>query len=117
MVGAHSDGANDAWPNLAPGDTGGSADAVVVQHDHDADASSNVNDPGHKHNTRGFGTADDGGDQHTGSNNNSSRNNAMDDANTGISVSTNIDIDNEGVSGNDKNLPPYYALCYIMFSP
>ena len=120
VVGAHSDGANSAWPNLAPNHTGGSADAVVVQHDHDADASSNasVNDPGHKHNTRGFGTADDGGDQHTGSNNNSSRNNAMDDANTGINVnvSTNIDIDNEGESGNDKNLPPYYALCYIMKS-
>ena len=42
----------------------------------------------------------------------------MNDATTGItisgSVSTNVDIDNEGVSGTDKNLPPYYALCYIM---
>ena len=24
--------------------------------------------------------------------------------------------DSQGVSGTDKNLPPYYALCYIMKS-
>ena len=30
--------------------------------------------------------------------------------------STNIDIDNEGESGTGKNLPPYYALAYIMKS-
>ena len=114
VVGAYSDGANTNWPNVPPGTTGGSANAVVVQHDHDADATSNVTDPGHDHNSRGFGTSDDGGDQHTGSNNNSVRANAIDDNTTGITVSTNVDIDNEGESGNNKNLPPYYALCYIM---
>ena len=97
-------------------DTGGSKDAVVVTHDHDADASSNVSDPGHRHPSRGFGTDDDGGDQHTGSGNNSVRNNAIEDATTGINVATNIDIDNEGESGTNKNLPPYYALAYIMKS-
>ena len=114
VVGAYSDSANSAWPNLAPDDTGGSANAVVVSHDHDADASSNVSDPGHRHSSRGFGTDDDGGDQHTGSGNNSVRNNAIEDATTGINVSTNIDIDNEGESGTGKYLPPYYALAYIM---
>ena len=31
-----------------------------------------------------------------------------------VSISGNIA--SQGVSGTDKNLPPYYALCYIMKS-
>ena len=114
VVGASNSTGDTTYPGVSPGATGGNANAVVVTHDHDADASSNVSDPGHRHSSRGFGTDDDGGDQHTGSGNNSVRNNAIEDATTGINVSTNIDIDNEGESGTGKNLPPYYALAYIM---
>ena len=31
-----------------------------------------------------------------------------------VSTSTSTSVGSEGVSGTDKNLPPYYALCYIM---
>jgi hypothetical protein len=37
--------------------------------------------------------------------------------NTGVSVNNNsitISVNNEGVSGNNANLPPYYALIYII---
>ena len=114
VIGASNSTGDTTYPGVSPGATGGNANAVVVTHDHDADASSNVSDPGHRHSSRGFGTDDDGGDQHTGSGNNSVRNNAIEDATTGINVATNIDIDDEGESGTNKNLPPYYALAYII---
>jgi hypothetical protein len=89
--------------------TGGSADAVVVSHTHTA----TVTDPGHLHT---IGTADGNfpgassypskrqdvltadGSYNTGS------------QTTGISVG----ISTNGVSSTNANLPPYYALCYIM---
>ena len=83
--------------------TGGSNDAVVVSHTHAA----TVTDPGHVHtysspNIAGSSVASagptGGGTENTGS------------AVTGISV-TNATA---GVSGTNANLPPYYALCYIM---
>jgi len=91
------------------GDTGGSADAVVVSHTHTA--TSTVSDPGHNHSTgvRNTGnTAADGagaGKCDTGTSGTST---------TGISVSTTVN--STGSSGTNANLPPYYALCYIMKS-
>jgi hypothetical protein len=85
--------------------TGGSTDAVVVSHTHTA----TVTDPGHVHvysspNIAGSTVASagptGGGNQNTAS------------AVTGISV-TNATA---GVSGTNANLPPYYALAYIMKS-
>ena len=77
-----------------------------------------VTDPGHRHQSKGHGTDDDAGQYLTGSQNEGSSNNAIQDATTGITVSTNvstnIDIDNEGESGTNKNLPPYWALTYII---
>jgi len=103
-------GAGSAY---SPSDTGGSKDAVVVSHNHSA--SSSVTDPGHFHTTnnyvarsnyaepRNFGVGTDGNLNNTGDTNSKT---------TGISVSTSVN--SQGVSGTDKNLPPYYALCYIM---
>ena len=88
--------------------TGGSADAIVVSHSHSA--SSNVSDPGHNH-TIGFqnytidSNAGSAGLVRQGSSNTSTQT-------TGISVSTSIS--STGASGTNANLPPYYALCYIM---
>lgn len=81
--------------------TGGSADAVVVSHTHTA----TVTDPGHFHaySVRGTLTAPAGGGAGQQAGN-------TDSAVTGISV-TNAST---GVSGTNANLPPYYALCYIM---
>jgi len=94
---------------------GSSQGDLFGSHDHDADASatSNVSDPGHRHPSRGYGTDDDGGNQFTGSGNNDVRNNAIEDATTGISVATNvsIDVDNEG---GGETRPRNIAMMYII---
>ena len=88
--------------------TGGSANATLVAHSHTA--TSFVNDPGHAH---GLNIAPNiirnGGDERDGAGNAGSATNA---ATTGITVSTSIST--EGSSATNANLPPYYALAYIM---
>ncbi len=87
--------------------TGGSADAIVVSHTHTA----TVTDPGHAHNIAT--NAGNGG---------SFAFDARSDliANTtsyfSLSQTTGISVSNSttGSSGTNANLPPYYALCYIM---
>jgi hypothetical protein len=85
--------------------TGGSADAVVVSHTHAA----TVTDPGHNHTYTDYPSAivragGGGGTPFTATTTNTST------AVTGITVSNAT----AGVSGTNANLPPYYALCYIM---
>lgn len=97
-----------AGSTYSVGGTGGSADAVVVSHTHSA----TVTDPGHSHQFYAS--------EYTGSppyapdveHWNGNRAYAYDgsSATTGISVSNST----TGVSGTNANLPPYYALCYIM---
>lgn len=101
IVGAGSTYAVDA--------TGGSADAIVVSHTHTATSSSSVTDPGHSHTAvagGGGGTANFAG---SGNGNNFTSTNT-----TGITVATTTTVNSAGVSGTNANLPPYYALCYIM---
>tara|TARA_B100000963_G_scaffold164_1_gene163 strand:+ start:7166 stop:12745 length:5580 start_codon:yes stop_codon:yes gene_type:complete len=85
----------------AIGNTGGSKDAEAIAHSH------TVTDPGHRHSQTGGSTNDDGGPNVPGSVGGGTLNNIA-DATTGITLSSG------GVSGTDKNLPPYYALAYIM---
>ena len=108
IVGAGSTYAVDA--------TGGSADAIVVSHTHTATSTSVVTDPGHTHPPDGSGSflttvpknynLPDGPfyglQATTGS------------AVTGITVATSTTNSSTGTSGTNANLPPYYALCYIM---
>ena len=95
-----------AGNSYAVNGTGGSANAVVVSHTHTA----TVTDPGHLHtyleNTQAeyIGT----GNLQQNVFNDQTRNTST--ASTGITVANST----EGVSGNNANLPPYYALCYIM---
>ena len=88
---------------------GGSADAVVVSHTH----STTVSDPGHAHgwsySNRLLYSAG-GGNPNTYPG--GAANQTTSSATTGISVTAN----STGVSGTNANLPPYYALCYIMKS-
>ena len=98
VVGAGSTYAVDA--------TGGSADAVVVSHTHTA----TVTDPGHLHTYTRGGTDTVSGGGITIQTNSSLPTQNTSTAVTGISV-TNASA---GVSGTNANLPPYYALCYIM---
>ena len=90
--------------------TGGSANAITVAHTHTA--TSTVTDPGHAHTYlknvqpqytgTGVYTTDVWDNQSA----------TTSTASTGISVSTTVA--SSGSSGTNANLPPYYALCYIM---
>ena len=106
IVGAGSTYAVDA--------TGGSADAIVVSHTHTATSTSTsvVTDPGHAHTFSGVTTP--GPDPQIGNVTGSSYN--TNTATTGITVDTTTTTTNAsaGTSGTNANLPPYYALCYIM---
>ena len=85
--------------------TGGSADAIVVSHTH------SVTDPGHTHtsnaqywNSPVTGAPDGYYPAFRGA------------AATINSATTGISINSTGSSGTNANLPPYYALAYIMKS-
>lgn len=77
---------------------GGSADSIVVSHTH------NITDPGHLHSADVTNSQQitPGGSSFTKSG-----------GNTG-SAFTGISIVSAGVTGVGANLPPYYALCYII---
>ena len=81
--------------------TGGSADAVVVSHTH------SITDPGHSH-----GISNNVAILPTTANQANSV--QPDDAIQSTVKTTGITINTAGVSGTNANLPPYYALCYIM---
>ena len=102
VVGAGSTYAVDA--------TGGSADAIVVSHTHTA--TSTVTDPGHLHTYLENTSAEYIGTGNLQQNvyNDQTRNTST--ATTGITVATTVAT--AGTSGTNANLPPYYALCYIM---
>ena len=96
--------------------TGGSADSVVPTHTHAATSTSTVTDPGHNHDTGNGGQfatfTGSGGSGFTGSGNQFVSTTGT--ATTSITVATTTTNANAGVSGTNANLPPYYALCYIM---
>jgi microcystin-dependent protein len=102
VVGAGSTYAVDA--------TGGSADAVVVSHTHTATST----DSGHTHNaiTKTSGSSSSGS-QFTNSFDGSVSTTSTQMIQTGNANITTT-IASAGVSGTNANLPPYYALAYIM---
>lgn len=82
--------------------TGGSADAIVVSHTH------TLTDPGHAHSYNRDSLDNLDGGPFT------RRSGTGADTNTTSSVTTGISIGTTGSSGTNANLPPYYALAYIM---
>jgi microcystin-dependent protein len=101
-----------AGSTYAVGATGGSADAIVVSHTHSA--SSSVSDPGHNH-TANTVAVRGGPDVQVVANfpsNFFNQNVGINNNTTGISVATSVST--TGSSGTNANLPPYYALAYIM---
>jgi hypothetical protein len=95
-----------ATSTYAVGATGGSADAIVVSHTHTA----TVTDPGHTHPFR-TGAGGPPYDQiDIASRDQYDVGTSTRSAVTGITVSNST----TGSSGTNANLPPYYALCYIM---
>jgi len=103
IIGAFSDTAGVAYTTItgANTQTGGTKDAIVVSHTH------TVTDPGHSHNydKPGAFTSTSGPD---------SISNRVFTATATTSVTTGITLASTGSSGTDQNLPPYYALAYIM---
>jgi hypothetical protein len=99
-----------AGSTYSVGGTGGSANAITVSHTHTA----TVTDPGHDHTGTAniYTDASGGGLGYQGTDNKTFQSLAtvMNNATTGITVG----ISTEGSSGTNANLPPYYALCYIM---
>jgi len=95
--------------------TGGSADSIVVSHNHTATSTSVVTDPGHLH-TVPYSGADviGGGGAQPGYRGSGSSNTST--ATTGITVATTTTNTAAGTSGTNANLPPYYSLAYIMKS-
>jgi hypothetical protein len=93
-----------AGSTYAVASTGGSADAIVVSHTHAA----TVTDPGHVHG----GVLNFTGTALTGPNDRGSTNTNTSSAVTGITVANST----TGSSGTNANLPPYYALAFIMKS-
>jgi len=88
--------------------TGGSADSIVVSHTHTA--TSTVTDPGHFHTV--FANPGGGSGAFGGGSSASPTNINTDTKTTGITVATTVA--SSGTSGTGTNLPPYYALAYIM---
>jgi microcystin-dependent protein len=100
---------NNGTPNLTNkfvNATGGSKDAVVVSHTH------GITEPnggqGHKHTMEYTNSDSNDGRSEESGNGGLAGTHDTSFATTGISINT------EGVSGTDKNLPPYLALAYIM---
>jgi hypothetical protein len=85
----------------APAAAGGSTDSIVPSHNH------TITDPGHVHTySKATSTAPQSGTTTQCFTSNSTDN-------TG-SAFTGITIDTAGVSPVNANMPPYYALCYII---
>jgi hypothetical protein len=101
-----------AGNTYAIGANGGSANAIVVSHTHTP--TTTVTDPTHNH-ASFKNAAPNGAGSGVCLADNASGNSpgwATTSASTGITVATTIST--TGVSGTNANLPPYYALAYIM---
>ena len=113
VIGAHSDSGGVAKTTVTGSSTlsGGSKDAIIVTHNHTA-TSSSENEHNHTYDRAG-GSAKASG---------SAFDPSVFTGNTSTNTSTvaahnhAITVNNAGSSGTDANLPPYYALAYIMKS-
>jgi len=124
IIGANSH-TDSRWQTGITGEfrqTGGSKDAIIVQHNHTISSNSgqhghSITDPGHVHShTRLAG----GGVSGTGRKNGISGRTTDVTSRAVTNISVNVGgghshvISSEGVSGINRNLPPFYALAYII---
>ena len=125
IVGATSDGSDTTYPGLQPGATGGDAAATLVSHSH---TTNSIIEPGSNtaKNLTGrisidsfISTQGNFNNIVTGLEDNFIVNSG-DDAPAGATNQAEYNgnhrhgTDTQGVSATNKNLPPYYALAYIM---
>lgn len=107
IIGANSDNGTAPTTNITSTatTTGGTKDAIVVEHTHD------ITDPGHSHSKGATYPAGGGAEQNQSP--------APPDDYTQFNVqtgstTTGITINNTGTIGTNQNLPPYIAVFYIM---
>jgi len=112
IIGAHSDSSGVAYTTVTGSNTqtGGTKDAIVVSHTHTA----TVTDPQHNHTVSVANQGSQNGSVSGGGSIPTTAGSTLttSSASTGISVA----ISTTGSSGTDQNLPPYYALAFIMKS-
>ena len=114
VIGAHTDSAGVAYSTVTGSNTqtGGTKDAINVSHTHTA--TTTATDSGHTHlsNAVGLvnGTINWVGTGGTPYNNGNNTNTGTGTAN----ITATTTISTEGSSGTNQNLPPYYALAFIM---
>ena len=107
IVGAYDSVGDTTYPGLSPGATGGSANSVVASHSHGTYGS----ESGYRHPVRAGTDASIDWDSHTAS---------SEDGTYNINSRTDTaGVDSDGNSDSSQtvinaNLPPYYALCYII---
>ena len=123
-------GAGTGNGGQTPGSTGGYEDAIVVSHTHTTNSTGShghgITDPGHTHSYTK--TTNDQGVDTDSHHHDTSVRQGTDYANTSSSSwsGSGITVNSGGshshtannptgaVSGTDRNMPPYYCLCYIM---
>lgn len=113
VIGAHSDSSGTAYTTVTGSNTqtGGSKDAIAVTHSH------SLTDPGHTHQQTNNGAdVDTGSYQAFDYTSGTYYQNGSSVASTAYTQTstTGITISSAGSSGTDANLPPYFALAFIM---
>ena len=113
VVGASSGTGDTTYPGLSVNATGGSADAIVVSHAHGAGTYSAESDGSHQHDYTAFSSTArvDNDENHQRLDGSTTRTTDPAGSHTHSISGTS---GSEGQSGTNANLPPYYALCYIM---
>jgi microcystin-dependent protein len=115
IIGAHSDTAGVAYSTVTGSNTqtGGTKDAGVVSHTHTA--TSVVTDPGHNHTLNKYYAGTGGDSPYLNGFNQATPVTTSDPTGTSFtSISVATTNASTGSSGTDQNLPPYYALAFIM---
>jgi flavin-binding protein dodecin len=98
-----------AGSTYAVGATGGSADAIVVDHTHTGTTNTTGS---HAHTASTWSPTSD--NIHSGFGAGKSPQKGTKSTNSAGDHSHTLNVDSTGSSGTNANLPPYYALCYIM---
>jgi hypothetical protein len=114
VIGAHSDTAGVAYTTVTGSNTttGGTKDATLVSHNHTA--TTTATDSGHNHASFKNSSPNGGGAGNCLADN-SSGNSPGFNVTTGFAnITASTTISTEGSSGTNQNLPPYYALAFIM---
>ena len=128
IVGAYPTGGSSTYPNLTKDSTGGSANATLVRHSHTVNS--------HTHGDGTYAAASSGSHNHSYTVRLANVNNDNDEANSSCSTANSTQTtgnsgahthnvsgtsgaaspgtNQQGASADNANLPPYYALCFIM---